>query len=71
MLCWAQSARNRLHSLRLEISTTKKSTALQRLCPVVDGLLPACEQRDKTIDMGIWVADLAAIVCAIYLSFVR
>ena len=28
-------------------------------------------QRDKTIDKGIWVADLAAIVCAIYLLFVR
>jgi hypothetical protein len=28
-------------------------------------------QRDKTIGKGIWVADLAAIVCAIYLLFVR
>jgi hypothetical protein len=28
-------------------------------------------QRDKTIDKGIWVADLAAIICAIYLLFVR
>jgi len=28
-------------------------------------------QRDKTIDKGIWVADLAAIVCAIYLLSVR
>ncbi len=28
-------------------------------------------QRDKTIDKGIWVADLAAIACAIYLLFVR
>jgi hypothetical protein len=28
-------------------------------------------ERDKTIDKGIWVADLAAIVCAIYLLFVR
>jgi len=27
-------------------------------------------QRDKTIDKGIWVADLAAIVCAIYLLFI-
>jgi hypothetical protein len=28
-------------------------------------------QRDKTIDRGIWVADLAAIICAIYLLFER
>jgi hypothetical protein len=28
-------------------------------------------QRDKTIDKSIWVADLAAIICAIYLLFVR
>ena len=28
-------------------------------------------KRDKTIDKAIWVADLAAIVCAAYLLFAK